>query len=54
MFRAVFSALRFITKLPKPRKNTSFPATIDSFTFSMNDSTTVITTVYSIPLCREI
>lgn len=33
MFRAVFSALRLMIKLPNPRKNTSFPATIDSLHF---------------------
>jgi len=54
ILRAVFSARCFMIKLPKPRKKTSFPAIRDSFTLSMNASTTVITTPFSIPLCREI
>lgn len=37
-------------KLPNPRRNTSFPAIIDSLTLSMNASTTVVATDFSIPV----
>lgn len=50
MLRAFFSALCLMMKLPNPRRNTSFPAIIDSLTLSMNASTTVVATDFSIPV----
>lgn len=47
---AFFSALCLMMKLPNPRRNTSFPAIIDSLTLSMNASTTVVATDFSIPV----
>ena len=54
MFRAVFSALCLMIKLPNPRRNTSFPLIIEVLMVSIIPSTTVNTTCFSKPVFAAI
>src|ERR1700761_2544696 len=54
MLRAVFLALFFTTKLPKPLTYTFSPLTIDDLTTLKNASTVSWTSTFSMPVFDEI
>ena len=54
ILRAVFSALFFTTKLPKPHKYTFLPSTTEFLIDSIKASTVACTATFSIPVVLEI